>query len=49
MTTFVKGNVRIEFIRALAQLTGQEMPSKDPQGYSLSEGRVQAQWALRVT
>jgi hypothetical protein len=25
------------------------MPSKDPLGYSLSEGRIQAQWALRVT
>ena len=25
------------------------MPSKDPSGHSLPEGRIQAQWALRVT
>ena len=25
------------------------MSSKDPQGHGLSEGRVQAQWALRAT
>ena len=25
------------------------MPSKDSPGYSLSEGRIQAQWALRIT
>ena len=25
------------------------MSSKDPSGHSLSEGRIQAQWALRVT
>ena len=25
------------------------MSSKDPSGHSLSEGRIQAQWALRAT
>ena len=49
MTTFVKGTFALSLYALWPQLTGYEMPSKDPSGYSLSEGRIQAQWALRVT